>query len=187
MIKVIAFDLVGVLLRENDFLLDDTEDKIERLFGKKMSDDEVIENSIKITDLKKEDVIKSIKKIINNIYDVRYNPIKLKDKYPLVKLVIASNHVSYINELLKKEYKNVFDDIIISSDINKYKPDKEFYMELINRCDVKNNEILFLDDNNDNIGSASILGINTILVKRNDDVEALIDNYLKKYLIFNHK
>ena len=38
MIKVIALDLVGVLVKENDFVLDKTNEKLERLFGKNRSD-----------------------------------------------------------------------------------------------------------------------------------------------------
>ena len=42
MIKVIAFDLVGVLVKEIDFPLNEIEAKIERLFGPNKSDDEFI-------------------------------------------------------------------------------------------------------------------------------------------------
>ena len=38
MIKVIAFDLVGVLVREKDIDLTPEEDKIERKFGPNLSD-----------------------------------------------------------------------------------------------------------------------------------------------------
>ena len=37
LIKVIALDLVGVLVKENDFVLDKTNEKLERLFGKNRS------------------------------------------------------------------------------------------------------------------------------------------------------
>lgn len=65
MIKVIALDLVGVLLGENDFELNDKEDKIERLFGKSKNDEELINDAVNLTFLSKDEVIKSIKK--NNI------------------------------------------------------------------------------------------------------------------------
>ena len=38
MIRVIAFDMVGVLVKENDIILSDIEDKIERKFGDIISD-----------------------------------------------------------------------------------------------------------------------------------------------------
>ena len=42
MIKAVAFDLVGVLVRENDFKLDDIDAKIERLFGPNLNDNDFI-------------------------------------------------------------------------------------------------------------------------------------------------
>ena len=38
MIKVIAFDLVGVLVNERDIVLSNEEEKLERLFGPNLSD-----------------------------------------------------------------------------------------------------------------------------------------------------
>ena len=58
MIKVIAFDLVGVLLGENDNYLTINEDKIERLFGKNKNDLEVIKEAVDLTKLNEEEVIK---------------------------------------------------------------------------------------------------------------------------------
>ena len=45
MIKVIAFDLVGVLVTEKDIELSPTEDKLERMFGANISDDEYIKTA----------------------------------------------------------------------------------------------------------------------------------------------
>lgn len=179
MIKVIAFDLVGVLLGENDFILTDAEDKIERLFGKKLSDDEVINESIKLTNLSKEKVISLVKNLVNNMYDVKVDVTKIKDKYKSVKLFIASNHVSYIKEYLNSAFKNAFDDVIISSCINAYKPDKEFYDELIKRANVKPEEILFLDDRIENVIAARKCKIKSEQVK-NYNVLEIIDEYIKK-------
>ena len=72
MIKVIAFDLVGVLLGENDYELNYNEDKIERLFGKNKSDEEVISEAVKLTNLSKDGVIKIIKEIIIKILMLRH-------------------------------------------------------------------------------------------------------------------
>ena len=49
MIKVIAFDLVGVLITEKDIILNDTEEKIERLFGANESDEDYINQAELIT------------------------------------------------------------------------------------------------------------------------------------------
>ena len=181
MIKVIAFDLVGVLLREKAFPLSDIEDKIERTFGKEISDNKIISDMSEKLGLSKWEIIEKMKYIINNIYDIKFNPGYLKDEYPNIKLVVASNHVKYINEYLNKHFKNTFDDILISGSINKFKPNSDFYNELINVCDAKPSEILFLDDNKNNIEGALKLGITSLLINKNDDIKEKLSNILKTY------
>ena len=46
-IKLIMLDLVGVLVFERDDVLNDKEDKIERLFGHNLSDEEYLNNNEK--------------------------------------------------------------------------------------------------------------------------------------------
>lgn len=50
MIKVIAFDFVGVLANEKDIDLLPVEDKLERLFGPNLSDDEYLVKAKNIID-----------------------------------------------------------------------------------------------------------------------------------------
>ena len=50
MIKVIAFDMVGVLVNEKDIELSLVEDKLERLFGDNLSDSDYLKDAEKITD-----------------------------------------------------------------------------------------------------------------------------------------
>ena len=177
MIKVITFDLVGVLLGENDTYLTENEDKIERLFGKNKNDEDLIEASIKLTNLSRTEVIKSIKEIIFKIYDIKVDVSKIKDKYKDIKLFVASNHFSSIKEFLNENYGDVFDDVIISSDINAYKPDKKFYDILIERADVKPSEILFLDDRLENVEAARKCEIKSEQVKGYNVLE-IIDKYM---------
>ena len=177
MIKVIAFDLVGVLLGENDTYLTENEDKIERLFGKNKNDEELINDAVNLTLLSKDEVIKSIKKIIFKIYDIKVDVSKIKDKYKDIKLFVASNHFSSIKEFLNENYGDVFDDVIISSDINAYKPDKKFYDTLIERADVKPSEILFLDDRLENVEAARKCEIKSEQVKGYNVLE-IIDKYM---------
>ncbi len=177
MIKVIAFDLVGVLIGENDYELNDKEDKIERLFGKNKSDEEVINKAVELTNLSKDEVRNIIKRLVFKIYDIKLDLNKIKDKYKNVKLFVASNHVSYIKEFLNKNYGDVFDDLIISADINAYKPDKKFYDVLIKRAGVKPSEILFLDDRLENVEAAIKEGIKSEQVKGYNVLE-IIDRYM---------
>ena len=51
MIKVIAFDLVGVLVNERDIVLSNEEEKLERLFGPNLSDEEYLRAAKNIVDV----------------------------------------------------------------------------------------------------------------------------------------
>ena len=98
MIKVIAFDLVGVLITEKDIILNDTEEKIERLFGANESDEDYINQAELITN---ENIIDITKNIINKLYVVKDKDIfrKIKEKYT-VKIIIATNHVFFIKDYI---------------------------------------------------------------------------------------
>lgn len=169
MIKVIAFDLVGVLVTEKDINLNDTEEKLERLFGANESDEDYINKAKLITN---ENIIDITKNIINKLYVVKDRDIfrKIKEKYQ-VKIIIATNHVSYINDYIinNLDIENI-DDIIISAKINKIKPNKDFYEYILDKYNIKNNELLFIDDNIENINAAASMNINTIKVNKDTDI-----------------
>ncbi|MFR5857385.1 MAG: HAD-IA family hydrolase [Bacilli bacterium] len=178
MIKVIAFDLVGVLITEKDIILNDTEEKIERLFGANESDEDYINQAELITN---ENIIDITKNIINKLYVVKDKDIfrKIKEKYT-VKIIIATNHV-FINKdyiVNNMEIKNI-DDIIISATINKVKPNKDFYEYILDKYKIKNNELLFIDDNIENINAAASMNINTIKVNKDTDILLSIKKYME--------
>lgn len=168
MIKVIAFDLVGVLVKEKDIVLSNDEDKIERLFGPNRSDEEFYLEARKI--LPNKDISLLANNIISKLYEIREKDLinKLKDNYPSIKLVVATNHISLIRKYIESNFS--VSDIIISGEINKIKPNEDFYNYLINKLGIKNNELLFIDDNDNNIISAKQLGINTIKVDKDTNI-----------------
>lgn len=173
MIKVIAFDLVGVLVTEKD-----TEEKIERLFGANESDEDYINQAELITN---ENIIDITKNIINKLYVVKDKDIfrKIKEKYT-VKIIIATNHVFFIKDYIVNnlDIKNI-DDIIISATINKVKPNKDFYEYILDKYKIKNNELLFIDDNIENINAAASMNINTIKVNKDTDILLSIKKYME--------
>ena len=178
MIKVIAFDLVGVLVTEKDIILNDTEEKLERLFGANTSDEDYINKASLITN---ENIIDITKNIINKLYVVKNKDIfrKIKEKYT-VKIIIATNHVFFIKDYIVNnlDIKNI-DDIIISATINKVKPNKDFYEYILDKYNIKNNELLFIDDNIKNINSAASMNINTIKVNKDTDILLSIKKYME--------
>ena len=54
------------------------------------------------------------------------------------------------------------DDIIISAEINKTKPNDDFYEYILEKYNIKPNELLFIDDREENVDAAINLGINAI-------------------------
>ena len=170
MIELIAFDLVGVLVGENNIELTQVEDKLERLFGPNISDDEYLEKARVISNLNDDEIVKVSKDIINKLYRIRDIELmsKVRNNYPDIKIAIATNHVSYIREFLLNNF-NV-DNIIISAEINKIKPNEDFYKEVAKICNINIGEILFVDDNLSNVEGAIESGMQAIKIDRYDDV-----------------
>ena len=177
--KVIGFDLVGVLVREISFDLSDVQDKMERLFGKNKSDIEYNKNvQEKISN--EIDIEENIKYIINNIYQVKFPDLisELKNKFPNTNIIIATNHVSYIRDYIENNFDmDLIDKVYVSAEINLIKPDVEFYQYILNDLNIKASDMLFLDDNVDNINGARKLEINTIKIDNDTDILKAINNY----------
>ena len=79
-------------------------------------------------------------------------------------VAIASNSNSdYLRDLFKKEnLNNLFEKIFISGEIGFSKPTEKFFEYMVNELNLKPNEIIFIDDNIQNIESAKNLGFYSI-------------------------
>lgn len=178
--KVIGFDLVGVLVGENAFELNDVQDKMERLFGKNKSDYEYKKNvEEKISS--EIDIEENTRYIINNIYEVKFPDLffELKNRYPNVIFIIATNHVSYIRNYIERNFDmSIIDKIYVSAEMNEVKPAAGFYKYILNDLNIKASDMLFLDDNLENIDGAKILGINTIKINKDTNILEEINNFL---------
>ena len=62
-----------------------------------------------------------------------------------------------------------FRGFVISGDIGIRKPDPMIYQNLLNRLNVKANDVIFVDDNPKNIDAASRFGLTTILFSQTID------------------
>ena len=178
MIKVIAFDLVGVLVSEKDIELSEVEEKLERMFGPNLNDEDYLIEVRKIIE-KDLEVINTTKVLINKLYKVKDKKIfkKIKEINENVKIIIATNHLSFVKDFIKESFNiDYLDDIIISAEIHKIKPNLDFYQYILNKYSIESKELLFLDDNINNINGAQILGINTIKVEKDTN---LIDEISK--------
>lgn len=182
MIKVIAFDLVGVLVRETDFPLNEIESQIERLFGPNNSDNEFLSNvKQKILQATDSEIICLVNKIINSIYKIKFsveNLNILKENYPDIKLVVATNHLSIIQDYILNTFGNIFDKIYISANLHAIKPNCEFYTKLLEDLNITPEEMLFLDDSDKNIIGAKQCNIKTIHITKDINILNAIEQFL---------
>lgn len=178
MIKVIAFDLVGVLVSEKDIELSEVEEKLERMFGPNLNDEDYLKQAKKIVE-KDLEVINTTEVLINKLYKVKDKKIfkKIDEINENVKIIIATNHLSFVKDFIKESFNiDYLDDIIISAEIHKIKPNLDFYQYILNKYSIESKELLFLDDNINNINGAQALGINTIKIEKDTN---LIDEISK--------
>lgn len=172
MIKIIAFDLVGVLVKEKDIELTTDEDKLERMFGPNLNDSDYLMNARKIVK-KDSTIIRMTEEIISKLYQIKEKGLfeKIKKQFKDIKIVIATNHVSFIRNYIGETFGvDYLDDVVISAEVHKIKPNTDFYQLLLDKYNIKANELLFLDDNQSNIDGAKKLGINTIKVEKNSNL-----------------
>ena len=180
MIKVIAFDLVGVLVNEKDVDLSEEEEKLERMFGPNLNDADYMIEARKI--IEKDSIIMNItESLIDKLYKVKDREIfkKIKEKKYNVKVVIATNHLSFVRNFIGESFDvNYLDDLIISAEIHKIKPNSDFYEYILNKYNIDSKELLFVDDNANNIKEAKQLGINTIKVENDTNLLEEIFKYI---------
>ncbi len=180
MIKVIAFDLVGVLVTERDIDLTPEEDKLERMFGSNINDSDYLMEARKLID-KDSILMRTTEELIDKLYKVKDDNLfeKIKRKYNNVKIIIATNHVSFVRNFIGENLGvDYLDDVLISAEIHKVKPNSDFYNHILDKFDLKPEELLFIDDNIDNIDGAKRLGINTIKVNKGTDLYSEIIKFL---------
>ena len=89
-------------------------------------------------------------------------------------------HIHYLNDILFQKTQlyidEVFDTIFYSHHLGLHKPDSKIYECVSEKLDKRPDQILFLDDNLDNIKSAQKVGFNVIHVQNGDIIKAL-DGY----------
>jgi HAD superfamily hydrolase (TIGR01549 family) len=94
---------------------------------------------------------------------------KLKKTY---RIFLFSN---YCGELLwklleKHQIRDLFDEIIISSEYKMKKPEQNFFELLVKMSNVDKSEIVFIDDQEDNFEASKAFGINTVLFKNDEQL-----------------
>lgn len=94
----------------------------------------------------------------------------LKQKY---KLGLISNASSSLREkLVKQNLIDVFDQIIISSEVGIAKPHPQLYRHALEKLQAQPQEVLYIDDNPEYIRAGMTLGMQTILFTSADSLQA---------------
>ena len=184
MIKAIAFDLGGVLIREKGIELTGAADVIERKLGNINFDKEFYDWAVKETGLPLSKVKIILNDIMLNYYELREPDIF--NKLPKLKFAIASNHLSGIRLWVDKWAGDTFHTIVISGECGYEKPKREFYQYLIKKLGEKAENILFIDDKIENILGAKKVGLQTLHFKRGGNLTKETLAYLKTHLVENY-
>ncbi|WP_242157675.1 HAD family hydrolase [Aestuariivivens sediminis] len=104
------------------------------------------------------------------------------------KLILLSNtnelHINWIIENLSfyADFKNCFDAFYLSHEIQLRKPNRDIFDFVLNENNLAAHECLFIDDNRDNIKTASGLGLKTWHI--NPDTEDIVDLFKNKTHLF---
>lgn len=96
-----------------------------------------------------------------------------------IRCYLTTNQEKYRTEFLKNQMGlgSLFDEIFSSAYIGFCKPQKEFFLYVINTVKIKSEETLYFDDDEKNIESAQNMGIHSYLYKDFSDFEKALKQH----------
>ena len=175
-ITTFIFDCFGVICdpvlngwyRDNRLKKGLIDENLKNVFEKfdlgEFSEDDIIDYFSKYegVDSTKEELRKEIDSYVK--LDNKLSNIILKLKNKGFKTVLLSNaNASFFERKIYPtypEFKSLFDEIIISSNIKMVKPDPDIFLHTLKKINAKPEESLFIDDSKNNVEAAINLGIN---------------------------
>ena len=79
-------------------------------------------------------------------------------------LYVLSNAAPAFYDYFPKEYPlEIFDDVVVSCDVHKLKPDPSIYLHLLRTNELRSQECLFIDDSEANVETAKDLGMKAMV------------------------
>lgn len=100
----------------------------------------------------------------------------LRKKYKVALLSNAPGE--FLNRILKRiDTNKLFDCMVISSEENIAKPDKEIFKLLLLKMDIQATDAIFIDDNIVNVDAAKSIGIDAILFENIEQLKAMLLKY----------
>jgi HAD superfamily hydrolase (TIGR01509 family) len=96
------------------------------------------------------------------------------------KMVVCSNSIRKTIDIFfeRSAIKDFFEFYISNEDVEKPKPDPEIYIAAIKRLDLKPEECLIIEDNENGIKAAKASGAHLMIIKNIEDVN--LENITKK-------
>ena len=203
-IKSIIFDLGGVLL---NISYQNTIDKFEKLgvdnssnfYSKKYQKN--IFNLLETGKISKNQFVKAINKSCKSVtteqiiyawnsmlLDLPKNRTtllkNLKEKYQLFLLSNTNSiHIkefkSRLGEKKYSKFYNLFDKVYYSHEIGFRKPDSEVFCLVLNENNLKEKEVLFIDDSPQHIIGAKELGLHTYHLKDNEEITTVFPDIIQ--------
>lgn len=109
---------------------------------------------------------------------------EVKEKFKLLLLTNGSPHLQNTKLDITPELIPYFEEIIISGDIGKGKPDSSMFLHALERLRLQKDEVIMVGDNlNTDILGASNLGITTVWInRRQQKLQDIIPDYEIKEL-----
>lgn len=97
-----------------------------------------------------------------------------------IKVAVLSDNVPERINYLQNKYSflELFDDVVLSYEVNLTKPSEEIFKLALDRLNVDPAEAIFVDDRQVNIDSSIALGIPSILFTSPDELESELEKIL---------
>ena len=178
MIKVIAFDLGGTLLREK-LKVSENARFLEPLFD----DDSFYGEAIEHFGVAKPLIDKIVDEVIEEVFVIRDE--KVFTAFPGYRLAIASNFSSRMRNFLEKlDMVKYFNPIVISAEVGVNKPDSKFFQILAEKIGEDPWDILFVDNLQVNVDAAAEFEFRVVKYNEGEDIVGAVKNKLE-FLISN--
>jgi putative hydrolase of the HAD superfamily len=176
MIKAILLDFAGVVRQKGDLM----EPMIEYCPSITYEEAKKLYDKAKISEITNKEYNKHFTKkaqkwlIKNSTIHEGLEDFLHKNTLPVY---IASNYVSSVieKEIEEMNIKDFFNGFFVSDKLRVAKPNKEFYLKILNKLKLKPEEVLFADDQKRNLVTSKELGIVSVWVN-NTKVDPFGDN-----------
>lgn len=172
---------------QHDFVDERLHEVLKNFDLGKFSEEDILDHFLtyKGVDLNKselQEAIDSYLKFDTQLLDVIK---QLKAAGHKIVLLSNANHTFFDRKIYPTfpEFKNIFDEIVISSQVGMVKPESEIFLYTLEKTNTRPEEALFIDDSESNVVAAVKLGMNGYLYTNRDAFVDFLKNGSDAYNI----